>query len=100
MSATGIESSTAIPAEILGAVLALSESQRLALGHHLLESVEVNATAPYPGWPEDWEEEIERRALAVEQGGPTISHEDLMLQLRESLRDGRQVKETPARVDS
>ena len=93
MSATGIESTTAIPAEILGAVLALSESQRLALGHHLLESVEVNATAPYPGWPEDWEEEIERRALAVEQGGPTFTTEEVIAYARQSIKQRGQDRE-------
>ena len=80
---------TPIPTEVLSAALALNEAQRLALGHRLIESVEDDRAAPFPGWPADWEEELERRALEVEQGGPTYSHEEVMARARERLKQAR-----------
>ena len=75
-----------IPHEVLSAVLALNDSQRLALGYQLIESVEDDPNDLHPDWPEGWEEELERRALEVERGGPTFSHEEVMAHARESLK--------------
>ena len=87
MSAT--QTQTPIPAEVLSAALALNDAQRLALGYQLIDSVEEHQPPPFPGWPADWEEELERRALAIEQGGPTFSHEEVMAHARESLKRAR-----------
>jgi Putative addiction module component len=90
MSAT--ETETPIPTEILSAVLALNDKQRLALGHRLIESVEDVPNDSHPDWPEGWEEELERRALAVERGEPTFSHEEVIAYARESVRQARLAK--------
>ena len=86
MSTIESEATPPIPAAILDAVFALNESQRLALGHQLIESVEDDLDAGHPGWPEDWEEELERRALAVERGDATLSREEVEDRIRETLR--------------
>ena len=83
---------TSIPGEVLSAALALNDAQRLALGHQLIDSVEVNPNDPTIGWPEDWEEELERRALAVEQGGRTYSIEEVMAHARETIKVALQAK--------
>ncbi len=89
-----------IPPEILGAALALSEAQRLALGYRLIESVgSVDPDAFGVDWPEDWEKELDRRALAIERGEPTIAHEDFMARLRESLDQASEVRQTHETVN-
>ena len=90
MSAT--ETQTSIPAEILSAALALNEAQRLELGHRLIESVEDDRSPPFPGWPADWEEELERRALEVERGGPTYSLEEVLAHARASIKDALEAR--------
>ena len=86
------ETQTPIPAEVLSAALALNDAQRLALGYQLIDSVEDHQAPPFPGWPADWEEELERRALAVERGEPTFSHEEVMARLEEGFREARSTR--------
>ena len=74
-----------IPPEILSAVFALDESQRRALGYQLIESVGAQTDKPFPGGPDDWREELERRALEVERGGPTYSYEEVEAHIQETL---------------
>ena len=100
MSTTKTSSTPTIPAELLGAALALDDAQRLALGYRLIESVEsVDPAVAGFGWPEGWREELERRALAVEKGEPTISHEDLMARLRGTLDRARDARLASATVN-
>ncbi len=83
---------TFIPTDLLIAALALNDAQRLALGHHLIESVEGNLNDAHPGWPADWEEELERRALAVEQGERTYSLEEVLAHARETIKEALQTR--------
>lgn len=92
MSTTETQSKPSIPAAVLGAALALDEAQRLALGYELLDSVEDDPNDPHPGWRKDWREELSRRSLAVEQGAPTFSMEEVEAHIREALLRGEEVR--------
>jgi putative addiction module component (TIGR02574 family) len=66
----------------------LSPSDRAALAHHLLLSLE--AEPPDPEWEESWAEEIERRSNDFHSGKATlVDWRESIERIRQSLRKGQ-----------
>jgi hypothetical protein len=78
MSTADLHPGEDIPREILDAALALSEDQRRSLASRHYLSLDPEHSASLRTWPADWRQELERRALAVEQGGPTYSAAEVL----------------------
>ena len=95
MSTTESQVASTIPADLLEAALALSEKSRVELAYQLLDSVEDSTEDDPHGWGKGWYEELERRAIAVEQGEPTFSFEEVMARAREATRQARESRKSP-----
>ena len=96
MSTIEPQAASSIPAPLLESALALNEKARVELANRLLDSVEDSTNHDPHGWGKGWHEELERRAIAVDQGAPTFTLEEVMGRARETIRNARQVSEAPA----
>ncbi len=77
MTPLDMDSLQSVPPDLIDAVLDLSPGPRQALARLLYESLSDPGTPPYPGWPGDWEEELERRCDEADRG-ETISEEEAL----------------------
>jgi hypothetical protein len=96
MSTIESQAASSIPSALLESALALDEKTRVELANRLLDSVEDSTNHDPHGWGEGWYEELERRAIAVEQGAPTFTLEEVMSRARETIRKARDLREASA----